>query len=139
MLLALLALWFLGCGHLLGQDLLDALLLLDQEGSHNAIAHTLAREATTVGAGDTSVALWNTTSIGWSSGRDAVQDAAAITASGLFRQLLLDQGCQSVARSAEYLELVGFGVVRAMAAVSQTLNHLGENRLRKVRPNRIED
>merc|ERR1740121_3323557 len=119
LLLGLLRSGLLGGRHLLREHLLHALLLLDEEGAHDAHLHALGAPRASVRAVDRALALLQPAVFDRPQGRDADEALLAIAAVRPLRPLLDDPRDQLPARRANRPDPVGLGVVRGVAAVDE--------------------
>merc|ERR1740121_2246929 len=109
----------LGGRHLLREHLLHALLLLDEEGAHDAHLHALCAPGAAVWAIDRALTLLQPAVFDWPQGRDADEALLAVAAVRPLRPLLHDPRDQLPARRANRPDPVGLGVVRGVAAVDE--------------------
>merc|ERR1740121_1297711 len=126
LLLRLLAAGLLGCRHLLREHLLHALLLLDQERTHDPHAHALATPRTTIGTIDRALALLQPAVLDRAQRGNANQALLAISTMRALRPLLHCAGQKPSARCADRADLVALGVVGRMLPVGEALDHCGE-------------
>ena len=113
-LLGLLLLGLLGSLGLLLDDLLDDLLLLDQESSHDSLLDTVGTSGATVWSGDSLVGLGHGCVLSWSQRGNTSQGDAAVTTLRSGGQLLDVLRTQDTAWGLNNLDLVGLGVVCIM-------------------------
>jgi len=108
---------------LLLQHLLNNLLLLDQEGTHNPLAHTGCTAGTAIGTSNCLLVLCQTLVHHWPHVRDPLQHVAAVAtldAGGVLADVV--EG-EHTTRRLNLANLVGLGRVRMTTAVCEALDH----------------
>ncbi|GMT26056.1 hypothetical protein PFISCL1PPCAC_17353, partial [Pristionchus fissidentatus] len=103
------------------EDLGDDLLLLNEEGTSDALLKGVGGKASSVASGDGLALLVQTGKSARARGRDSLQLDSGVTAARDGSQLLSVQVDQATSRGLGDLGLVGGGVVRQASSVRESL------------------
>lgn len=110
-------------GRALASQSLDDLSLLDQESTHDPVAHASGASRTTIGAADAALTLLQRAGFLGADGAHALEADTTVTAFGT-RGLLANVLKSKLATgSLNLTSRVGLGVVAVTTSVSQSLNH----------------
>lgn len=113
----------LSCLGLLGLDGGQALALLNEECTKNALAGGLHGQTPAIRTRNTALVILHAATLASSARRDADQSGTSVTAYGNLAGLQDVLEGQLAARSLNDLHLVGSGVVRVVASVGKSLHH----------------